>query len=363
MKIAYVANIRLPTEKAHGVQIMKTCESLVLSGADVQLVVTDRPTAIAEDPFAYYRVATRFPITYIRVPNALRFGKLGFWLDTRMFARGCRRVLRDRAYDVVYGRDEAVLAQLSGTPARVWETHTGADNRAVRSLIRDGVRIVAISQGLRDFYIKLGAPAENIIVARDAVDLEPFAHPESRESARARLGLPQDKRIVMYIGRLDGWKGSETLLEASTLLPSDVLLVVIGGEEEQIAPLRSRYPHVHFAGFRPYREIADNQAAADVLVIPNTGRDRVSARFTSPLKLFTYMASGKPIVASDLPSIREVVDETSAYFVAPDDPAALARGIETALHDPSAAQKAAQAREKVTEYTWAARAKRIIGHM
>lgn len=364
MKIIYVANIRLPTEKAHGVQIMKTCESLVQSGADVELIVTDRPTAIPLDPFAYYGIATPFPITYIRAPNALRFGKLGFLFDAYVFARGCRALLRTRNYDVVYGRDETVLAQLGIKSASLmWETHTGAANRAARSLLRKGARMVAISQGLKDFYIGLGAAPERILVAPDAVDLAPFAHPESSESARARLGLPPGKKIALYVGRLDGWKGSETLLEAAALLPPHVLVAIIGGEREQVERLRVRYPHVHFTGFRPYREIADNQAAADVLVIPNTGRDRVSARFTSPLKLFTYMASGKPIVASDLPSIREIVDEASAYFVAPDDPAALAHGIVAALGDPAAAQKAARARELAEEYTWAARAGKIIGHM
>lgn len=361
MKIVYVANIRLPTEKAHGVQIMKTCESLVQSGADVELVVTDRPAGMPDDPFAYYGIATTFPITRIRVPNAIRFGRLGFWLDTYVFARGCRTMLRDRSYDVVYGRDETVLVRLGSEPSStVWETHTGADNSAARSLIRKGARIVAISQGLKHFYIQLGAPAENIVVAPDAVDLDPFAHPEPQVSARAQLGLPHDKKIAMYVGRLDGWKGSETLLEASLLLPPDVLVVIVGGEDAQIAHLRPRYPRVHFTGFRPYRDIAHTQAASDVLIIPNTGRDPVSARFTSPLKLFTSMASGKPIVASDLPSIREVIDEESAFFFSPDDPRSLARTIMHALGDEAAAEKAARARRIVASYTWSARAQKIL---
>lgn len=361
MKIIYVANIRLPTEKAHGVQIMKTCESLVQSGAEVELLVTDRSTPITDDPFVYYGIATRFPITHIRAPNALRFGRLGFWFDTYVFARRCRAALRRRTYDVVYGRDEAVLAQLdSKQGSLVWETHTGADNRAVRTLIRDDVRILAISQGLKDFYIRLGAPAERIVVARDAVDLEPFAHPESQALARARLGLPLDRKIAMYIGRLDGWKGSETLLEASTFLSEDVLVVIIGGEEQQIKRLQSEYPRAHFVGFRPYREIADNQAAADVLIIPNTGRDPVSVHFTSPLKLFTYMASGKPIVASDLPSIREVVNDDSVYFFTPDDPQSLARTISEVLHDEHSHERVAHARQVVSSYTWSARAQKIL---
>ena len=136
--------------------------------------------------------------------------------------------------------------------------------------------------------------------------------------------------------------------------------VIIGGEHEQVTSLQSKYPRVRFLGFRPYRELADNQAAADVLILPNTGKDEISALFTSPLKLFTYMASGRPIVASDLPSIREVLDESCAYFVPPDDAQALARAIAAALKDSAAQQKAARARELVVSYTWAARAKKIL---
>ena len=197
-------------------------------------------------------------------------------------------------------------------------------------------------------------------MAHDGVGLETFAHTESNEATRRRLNLPLDKKIALYIGRLDGWKGIETLCEAAHLLREDTVVAVIGGEPMQVEDLSAKYPEVRFLGYRPYRELADNQAAADVLVLPNTGRDKVSVRFTSPLKLFTYLASGKPIVASDLPSIREVLDESMAYFFTPDDPASLARGIVLALSDPQAQEKARIARSEAKRYTWRARAERIL---
>lgn len=85
-----------------------------------------------------------------------------------------------------------------------------------------------------------------------------------------------------------------------------------------------RFPHVSFLGERPYKELPINQRAADVLVIPNTARTAISARFTSPLKAFAHMASDVPIVASDVPSIREALSETNAFFFAPDDARSLA---------------------------------------
>jgi glycosyltransferase involved in cell wall biosynthesis len=78
------------------------------------------------------------------------------------------------------------------------------------------------------------------------------------------------------------------------------------------------------------------------------------------MKLFEYMASGTPIVASNVPAIREILDEESAYFVEPDNPAALAGGIEKALNDAASFERAKRARGRAENYTWLARAKRIL---
>ncbi|MBY0293963.1 glycosyltransferase family 4 protein, partial [Patescibacteria group bacterium] len=161
-----------------------------------------------------------------------------------------------------------------------------------------------------------------------------------------------------YIGRLDGWKGTDTLLKASTKLPNDIRVAVIGGEPQQVERLRTSYPNVIFLGYRPYAELAHNQAAADVLVVPNTAKNDVSVRFTSPLKLIAHMASHRPIVASDLPSIRELVDDTSAVLVTPDSAEALAEGIQKALVQPEIAEKAYL---RASELDWSARAQRILG--
>lgn len=356
MKILYLANIRLPTEKAHGVQIMKTCEALVGCGHDVELLVPDRKTTILEDAFSYYGITRKFNIRRLPVWDTVQYGSIGFLFESLSFARAARRYLRGTTFDILYGRDELVLAQLKGPYA--WESHTGAWNIATRIIVRHAKRIIVISRGLRDFYIAKGVPAGKISVAHDGVDLERFAHPQSKKEARMRLGLPIGTKIAMYIGRLDGWKGVDTLLDASKLLVDDVLFVIIGGEAAQVEKLSLRYPNVRFLDFRPYRELSDNMAAADALILPNTGKNDISAKFTSPLKLFAYMASGIPIVASDLPSVREVLDESSAFLFRPDDAADLALGVRRALEAGSA--QATRALAEVKNYTWRRRAERIL---
>ena len=100
-------------------------------------------------------------------------------------------------------------------------------------------------------------------------------------------------------------------------------------------------------------------AASDVLVLPNS--EKGLSEFTSPLKLFEYMAAKRPIVASDLPSLREILSESNAVMVRPDDPAALAEGIQKVLEDEELAKKlAGNAYIDVQQYSWDKRAMRIL---
>lgn len=361
--IDYVANVRIPTEKAHGAQILKTCEAFAHVGVDVRLCVSARKSAITSDPFEYYGIQKKFPLLRAWSLNTVSWGSWGFRLQSLTFALGASTYIRQGS--IVYGRDEMVLwaIRLFRKNPMLWESHTGSWNFFARRVVRSATSIVVISQGLKDFYVTRGVDVRKIIVAHDGVDLSSFEHVSSQVEARKQLGLPIDKKIVMYIGRLDGWKGVGTLLEASESFGNDMQLVVIGGESKQVELVQKKYPRVLFLGYIPYSAVANNQAAADVLVLPNTARDTTSRYYTSPLKLFTYMASGKPIVISDLPSIREVVTDREVFFVEPDNAHALAEGVLQALTAPDAFVRAAAARAKVVEYTWDTRVRRILAYI
>lgn len=363
MKIIYIANIRFPTERAHGIQIAKTCEAFAALGAEVELVVTNRATGIAEDAQTYFNLRRAFPIRRVRVPDIVRRGRIGFLIESMFFALGARTYA---GKGVVYCRDEWVLALLIllGVRTAVWESHTGAWNAAARFVARRASALVPITQGLSDFYAARGIPRAKMLVAPDGVSAEEFTSPAPKEDVRKRLGLPANAKVALYIGGLDGWKGADTVYATAEKLPKDVVVAVIGGKKEDVPTLSEKHPRVRFLGPRPYTELPDNQAAADVLILPNTGASEISVRFTSPLKLFTYMASGVPIVTSDLPSIREVVDEKSAFFVPADNPHALAEGIMQVLgNTEDAARRAVAARALIPRYTWAKRAERILAFL
>ena len=117
---------------------------------------------------------------------------------------------------------------------------------------------------------------------------------------------------------------------------------------------------VTFTGWLPPPSVAAELARAHVLVLPNT-RTLISDRYTSPLKLFEYLAAGRPIVASDLHAIREVLrDQDNALLVEPDSPSALATAVRRLTSEPALARRlAAKAFDDAAYYGWATRAERI----
>jgi glycosyltransferase involved in cell wall biosynthesis len=208
------------------------------------------------------------------------------------------------------------------------------------------------------------------MIAADAVDPARFSNLPGRLEARRETRLPEGSRIVCYAGHLYGWKGVRTLALASRHLPEGYLVCVVGGTEEDLVGFRrflkvEKLDRVLAAGHVPPDRVPAYLAAADVLALPNSAGSETSARFTSPMKLFEYMAAGRPIVASRLPSLQEVLrDGENALLVEPDDPVALARGLAAVAEDGEMARRLAEtARAEVQGRTWDSRAKAILSFM
>jgi glycosyltransferase involved in cell wall biosynthesis len=141
--------------------------------------------------------------------------------------------------------------------------------------------------------------------------------------------------------------------------------VVAGGVDADVERLRAAaagLTNVRIDGFQPPSRVPLYLAAADVGAVPNRSAPAISARYTSPLKVFEAFAAGLPLVASDLPSMRELLEhERDALLVAPDDPQALADGIERLLADDGLrAAMSRRLRGRAEACTWDARARRIL---
>ena len=364
MKILYIANIRLPTEKAHGIQIMKMCEAFVKAGVEIELVVPTRYNDLTANPFTYYGVPdTFFKVVTLHVPDLIRYGQLGFLVSSIWFSERARWSKSFWTADIIYSRDALVLVQylLLGRKL-VFEAHA-KPSFVARIVAQHAHRVVVISHSLRGVYVAAGIPPERIIVAPDAVDEHLFDTVPEKNEAREILGLPSAQHIVIYTGHLYARKGADTLAEAASNIP-EALFVFVGGIVEDLARFKKRWgsqENIRIVGHVAPERVPSYLRAADVLVIPNSGRSEDTARFASPMKLFEYMASGAPILASDVPAIREILGESEAAFVRPDDPAALAARIRAVLADDPAAQERAQAAErKARDYTWEKRAARVL---
>jgi glycosyltransferase involved in cell wall biosynthesis/putative flippase GtrA len=370
MKLCYVANSRFPSERAHMTQIVHMCNAFAQYGHEVTLIVTDRKTDIAESPEVFFGVPLTFSIVRMSVPDiAGRSLKIPvalrpyfFFIQRIAFAYQSALYVKNHGITHLYGRDEWVLWFMSFFTKipLVWESHEARYSFASRRLLKIPVSLVVISEGIRDFYIQRGIAKECILVAHDAVDTRFFEEHISSQKAREILNITSTKPVVMYIGGLEDWKGGETLFNASKNLDT-FETYVIGGRETELQMFRQKYPHIHFLGPRPYRELSTLQQAADVLVIPNTAKNALSAQYTSPLKLFSYMTAKKVIVASRIPSITNILYENETYFFTADDRDDLQRVITFAIQHPEEAEeKAKRAYEKSLHYTWSKRAESIL---
>ena len=235
-------------------------------------------------------------------------------------------------------------------------------------ILRHVRHVISITHGMKDVLVRGEYPEERILVAPDAVDVSMFDTGEERDAARATLGLPQEKSIVIYTGTIDQpWKGVGVLYRAMRELDDSFLCVIVGGKPHYVEEFNRLYPplpNVLLVGHKPHEDIPLYLRAADVLVLPNSATAEISRVATSPMKLFEYMASGRPIVASELPSILEILNDHNAFLVVPDDAEDLAKGIRTVVQNPDlGASLATQARSDVSSHTWEKRASRILAFL
>jgi glycosyltransferase involved in cell wall biosynthesis len=233
---------------------------------------------------------------------------------------------------------------------------------------------VTITNGLAAELEQRFGARQHVAVVPDGVRLrQPVASlqlPVSGSNPRSRSGSVSDSDsefTIGYAGHLYPWKGVDLIVEAVTAL-QDTRGLIVGGHEQEpdlarvkaLAVQLDCASRIAFTGLLPPADVAARLREADVLVLPNPA-SAVSNRFTSPLKLFEYMAARRPIVASDLPAIREVLtNERNALLVPPGNPPALTAAIKRLKEDRElGARLAAQAAEDVLAYTWDRRAERL----
>lgn len=385
MRLAYITNGRIPSERANAMQTVQMCAAFAGQGADVTLYHPARrnPQFGGVDVWEYYGSPRTFRVRPVPCVDLFHLSGGRAWIErpifllqTLTFALSLAWLLLRSPADLYYSRDPFVLAlmvlALPWARRRMYfEAHTFPTSKFGRAFRRWALArvggTVAISGALTHLYVGLGL--KSVLTAHDGVNLARFSTGLSRAEARARMYLPPGVKLVVYTGGLYPGRGLEELIVAIRDL--DATLVIVGGKDEAAAARFQKVAedagaaNVRFEGHCPPTDIPFYLAAADVLAMPYSRRTvapgGVTTDWMSPLKMFEYMAACRPIVASDLPALREVLNESNALLIPPDDAQALKDALRRLLSDPGlGGQLAPRARQDVEAYTWEARANAIL---
>lgn len=221
---------------------------------------------------------------------------------------------------------------------------------------------ISHSEYTRGKYLELGIPADKLRCVHNGFEPTRLENPVPIDDAKRNLGIPVDRRTVVYTGRVNHKKGLNLVIAAAKQLPEIQFLLVGSKGNGPIEALAKAVPNVRIVPFQPPERLTDYIFAADLLLIPPSWEPLAKYGSTVlPLKLFFYMASGRPILAGETPDVMEVLKHgQNAFLCKPDDVGALLTAIETATGDAAlSARIAAAALTDSAGLTWNARVHKI----
>lgn len=376
MHVVFAHHEPIDATKARWVAICRTLASMARL-TPVSWLTPD--SAARVDAYFERELGAARPIALsVRTLPALR-KRLGITLNG-VFFRAARKAIAELKPDVLWLRSDKLAAYFAekldtSTPALVYEAHLvgelwAQDRGAAASSARKLGRIeqavyarargvAAITRGLLDEIKSRFSYSGATAVAPSAVDLELFS--------RRWSGITTN--TVVYVGTLQFWKGLGTLLEALALAPGLRLRIIGDGSEKERFDLRRKIrelaldSRVELSGRMPQHALPSTVCGAACAVHALPPEHSIAARFTSPLKLFEYMALGMPIVASDLPSVREVLtDNVNARLFEAGNARALATALAEVCSDQALAHRlSVSAHEHAQRFSYDARAKLLLG--
>jgi glycosyltransferase involved in cell wall biosynthesis len=382
MKIIYPHPMIFPNTMAHSIQVTNTCWEIASQGVEVNLIVRkiekssimeclkvyglceqnnlsiSGPKDKSRKIVYYYNVLREIlhnrndkeTIVFLRdkkLTRLLLFFKWFFKLPCIFESHAVTYLVHQNKY--IREKTETNIANWFRSKLKVWKTF-----RLERYIYQNADGIICTTPGAKKvIYEKfnISAPVKIIYNA----------------TRIAAANYKHNRKDILYLGQLYPQKGTDILIQSLQYLPGQKLIIIGGNKKKDI--LRTQKlcnrigvkDRVVITGYVEPRELEHYFGQIGVGVIPIL--DVLETRlFTSPLKLFDYMAAKIPIVASDLPSIREVLtDGETGILVEPNNPKKLAEGVEKILSEPALAKKISeQAYQKAMNYTWQKRSEKII---
>ncbi len=374
MRILFLSSVRIPSEKASGLAIVRQCEGFVGNGHQVDLVIPKRNNAVQPSVQEAYGFSPEFSVREIKLPGIYNLGKPGFiFMLMRDAIKMFMIFLKNRkSTDLVYTRDHRLLLPfvLFGYSQKCFlELHTKHTDTLAKFIVRKVKKVIVISEGLKSFYQPV---RKEIQVEPSGVNLEQFKNLPPVAEIKKKLSLPNDKFIFGYVGKYQTMgedKGVNEIIQAFGLAlkeRQDIFLLLVGIAADEKATVSEVFKETGVSEDAysilelDQSRFAEYLISSDILLMnyPNTEH---YAHFMSPTKLFAYMAAGKPIISSDLPSIRSVVAKDEVLFVTAGDISAYSKGMLNVLGDFKELQTVADEARKLSEkHNWNERGRRII---
>lgn len=369
MKLIYLTSLFYPSTVANNRQTLSMAKEFSdLLGNDFLFVISHTTD---KDLFS----GINYRETKVNLLRRLRLVSIYYFFWLPFFVK------RFKAENVVLYFKDSILASAAIRLKKLFhfkykvafESHLLFDNWRDKYIFENADFIFPITQNLKKIILeKFGVAEFRVLVMPDGVDIDLFNIPDQKEEYRRKLNLPFDKKIIGYVGTFSTMghdKGVRDLISAFAKLRQknkNIFLLLAGGRNEvgvydKFAQEKSLRGGSDFMieKYVDYSLIPKYLKSCDVLISPFPFT-RHFAYFMSPLKIFEYMASKRPIITSDLPSIREVLTENEAIFFKPGDIEDLSEKISLILRQPETYRSMAEAAfEKVKNYTWNNRAKSI----
>lgn len=275
-----------------------------------------------------------------------------------LLALTATRMALTRRYDVIHSHEEGgaigvVLAALLRKP-HLYDMHSSLPQQITnfgygrsrwlaglfgwveRVMLRRSKAVIVICQDLEDTVRAQGIDVP-IVLIENAAGSGAAPSAGTGLAIRTSLGLDAETPVVLYTGTFEAYQGLDLLYAAMVAVRAaepQARLVMVGGDPDQVVAAKSAAAgyglahHAIFTGQRPAEEIPAYLDAATVLVSPR------SSGTNTPLKIYQYLRSGRPIVATRLRTHTQVLDDTVSILVEP-TAAGLAEGILRGIHDPT----------------------------
>jgi len=371
MRIACISASRVPSRAANSIQVMKVCQALIDLGHEISLWVPgENPEMDWGNLQMHYGLRDRFPVEWIPSPQGLR--RYDFAVKA---IRKARRWGADLYYMWPY--QAAALASQLGLPT-VLEMHDRPMGRFGPALFKAFLRgsgaarilpTTRVLSAMLEDQFKTTFPSHFVRVSPNGVDLSRYAELPSAEALRMELGL-RSALTVGYTGHLYAGRGMEMVLALAGRNP-DLEFLVAGGEPQDVDFWRSQVKaqdleNVSLLGFVVNQRLPKIQGACDILIMPHARQVRDSsgtdiASVTNPMKSFEYLASGRVILASDLPILHEVLHAENAVFLPMEDVDGWDAALKQMVNDPDRRLRmGARAKQDAAQYTWLHRERRAL---